>query len=71
VHFYADLAHGDADAPVLHREPLKKRQWIDKGLELERVDGAGGCRRVRELVDAAPEPGSRNGDQGGERRLPH
>ena len=70
VHFYTDLTHGDAEAPVLLRQPLKKRQWIDKGLELEGVDGAGGSGSVRDLVNAATEPGSRNGDQGGERRLP-
>ena len=55
---------------VLQRQAAEKRQWIDKGLELEGIDGAGGCGRVRELVDAATEPGARNRSQGGERRLP-
>ena len=70
VHLYADLAHGDAAAAVLQRQALENRQWIDKGLELEGVDGAGGCGRGCELVGAATEPGSRNRNQGGERRLP-
>jgi hypothetical protein len=71
VHFYADLPHGNADAPVealvLERRRLRKRQWIDKRLELEGVDGSGGCGRVRELVDRATEPGA--GNESGERRL--
>ena len=67
VHFYADLPHGDAEALVLQGRPLGKRQWIDKGLELEGVDGAGGCGRVRELVDPTTEPGAQS--QRGERRL--
>jgi hypothetical protein len=41
VHFHTDLTHGDADAPVLQRQRLEKRQPIDEGLELKRVDGAG------------------------------
>ena len=58
VHFYVDLAHGDAEALVLQRHPLRKKQRIDKGLELEGVDGPAGCGRVGELVSPAPEPGS-------------
>ena len=67
VHFYADLPHGDAEALVLQRQPLRKRQWIDKGLKLEGVDGAGGCEGCASWLIATTEPGARN--ERGERRL--
>jgi hypothetical protein len=67
MHFYADFPHGDAEAVFLEWQPLRKRQWIDEGLELEGVDGAGGCGRVHELVDPVGEPGAQS--QRGERRL--
>jgi hypothetical protein len=67
MHFYADFPHGDTEALLLERHRLRNRQWIDKGLELEGVDGAGGWGRVRELVDPVTKPGARS--EGGERRL--
>jgi hypothetical protein len=55
VHPYLDLAHGDAEMAAWERRPLGKKQRIDKGFELEGVDGAGCFRRVGALVDAARE----------------